>query len=277
MKLPSNPRAVVTGAASGFGQALALRLASRRARLVLADIDDAGLEATATQAREAGSEVHVLHCDVREAEQIEALAVCADAEYGGTDLLVNNAGVAVAGPVGDVPLADWRWQLEINLFGVIYGCHAFVPRMKAQGSGHILNVSSAAGLVCGPKMGPYSVSKAGVIALSETLYGELKDDGIGVSVLCPTFFRTNIHQGSRFSDDDLLKLTTKLVTKADWSAEQIVDYTFEAIERGELIVIPQPDGRAMWRAKRLFGAGFHGWMNRLTQSPRLMRLLTRGR
>lgn len=266
----------MTGAASGFGRAIALRLASRRARLVLTDVDEAGLEETAARARDEGAQVQILRCDVREAEQVEAMAQRADETYGGTDLLVNNAGVAAAGPVGEVPLADWRWQLDVNLWGVIVGCHAFVPRMKAQGSGHILNMASSAGLACAPLMAPYNVSKAGVIALSETLYGELQGTGIGVSVLCPTFFRTNIYDGARFSDPQLYDTTKRLVTQASWDADQIADHALDGVERGELFIIPQADGRALWRAKRIFGADFHRWLGRISRSPRLMRLLSRG-
>jgi len=274
MKLPSRPRAVVTGAASGFGRALALRLAGDHARLVLSDIDEAGLEQTAELAREAGAQARTLRCDVRDPDDVEAMAQLTDEEFGGVDLLVNNAGVAVAGAMGDVSLEDWHWQIDINLWGVIHGCHAFVPRMKAAGGGLILNVASSAGLACAPLMGPYNVSKAGVIALSETLYAELADDGIGVSVLCPTFFRTNIHLGSRTSDPTLLETTTRLVTKARWSAEQIAEHALEGLERGDLIIIPQPDGRAIWRAKRLLGGGFQRWMGKLMKSPRAMKWLT---
>ena len=122
----------------------------------------------------------------------EALAAEADRAFGGTDLVVNNAGVAVGGPVGAVPLDDWKWIFGVNLWGVIYGCHVFVPRFKAQGHGHVINVASAAGLLSAPEMGPYNVTKAGVVALSETLAAELSGTGVGVTVLCPTFFRTNI-------------------------------------------------------------------------------------
>src|SRR5690606_23353345 len=131
----------------------ALELAKKRARLVLGDIDEAGLRESAELATRAGAEARTLPCDVRDASQVEALAALADEAFGGTDVLVNNAGVAVAGNVGEVSLEDWRWQIDINLWGVIHGCHAFVPRMKQARSGWILNVASAAGLLCTPQMG----------------------------------------------------------------------------------------------------------------------------
>ena len=214
-------------------------------------------------------------CDVRVPDEVEALAVLADEAFGGTDVLVNNAGVAVAGPIGDVSLEDWRWQIEINLWGVIYGCHFFVPRMREAGRGYILNVASSAGLLCVPEMGPYNVTKAGVVALSETLYGELSGSGVRVSALCPTFFRTNIHKNARSSKPENQEQAAKLVTGSKWSAEQIADVALAALEAGELYVVPQTDGKVLWRAKRVLGQRFYGVLGRLSKSQRLLDLVTR--
>jgi NAD(P)-dependent dehydrogenase (short-subunit alcohol dehydrogenase family) len=266
-RFPSRPRAVVTGAASGFGRAVAIELASRGSRLVLSDVDLEGLEETASRAKAAGGEVRTLRCDVRDAEQVEAQAKLADEAFGGTDIAINNAGVAVAGPVGDVPLDDWRWQIDINLYGVIYGCHSFVPRMKAARRGWIMNVASSAGLLSAPMMGPYNVTKAGVVALTETLYGELRGSGVEVSALCPTFFRTNIHTTAR-SPNGMGAATEKLVTQARWSAEEIAKVALDGLERGELYVVPQLDGKVLWRAKRLLGQRFHGVVGRVVKSQR---------
>ena len=265
---------MITGAASGFGRALALRLARGSARLVLSDIDEAGLAATVEEAERLGAEVHAARCDVRDAEEVEALAVIADDEFGGTDILVNNAGVAVAGRVGEVPLEDWRWQIDINLWGVIHGCHAFVPRMRRGGRGWILNVASAAGLLSAPTMGPYNVSKAGVVALSETLHGELAGSAITVTALCPTFFQTRIHESAR-APAALRAKTEELITESKWTADEIAAIALEGLERGRLYVIPQADGRLMWRAKRLLGARWFGLIGRLTQSDSVLSLLER--
>ena len=276
MTFPTRPRVVVTGAGSGFGRAVSVVLARRGARCVLGDIDEATLAETAELVEREGGEARTLRCDVRSAEEVEALAEHADEAFEGTDILVNNAGVAVAGGVGDVPLDDWRWQIEINLFGVIYGCHSFVPRMKKAGRGWILNVASSAGLLSAPMMGPYNVTKAGVVALSETLYGELDGTGVSVTALCPTFFRTNIHDAAR-APDELRAQTEKLITRSKWSAEAIAEVALRGLEHGELYVIPQADGKVMWRAKRLLGQGFHGAIGRLTRSPRLLGWLSGNR
>lgn len=275
MSFPARPRAVITGAASGFGRAVALRLAQDGARLVLGDIDEAGLEESAALARQLGAEVRTCRCDVRVAEEVEALAELADEAFGGTDILVNNAGVAVVGAVGEVTLEDWRWQVDINLWGVIHGCHYFVPRMKAAGRGWILNVASSAGLLCAPEMGPYNVTKAAVVALSETLCGELSGSGVKVSALCPTFFRTNLHKTARSASSEMQKDAERLVTEAKWSAEQVADVALEALEAGELYVVPQSDGKALWRAKRVLGARFYAVLGRALRSERLRELMTR--
>lgn len=275
MRFPEHPRGVITGAASGFGRAVALHLASRKAaRLVLSDIDGDGLEQTAALARAEGAEVRTCRCDVRVPADVEALACTADEAFGGTDILVNNAGVAVTGPIGDVPLEDWQWQIDINLWGVIHGCHFFVPRMKAARRGWILNVASSAGLLCAPQMGPYNVTKAGVIALSETLYVELRGTGVHVTALCPTFFRTNIHKHARSPDAATKAQAEKLVTQAKWSAEQVADVALRALEAGELYVVPQNDGKVLWRAKRLLGQHFYAMMARVAASRRLTGLVT---
>src|SRR5262249_27722456 len=164
MALPESPRAVVTGAGSGLGRALCVVLAQRGARIVASDINLSA--ARATVALLPGDQAHAVACDVANFEQVQALGEKADQLLGGVDLVVNNAGVAAGGRVGEIPLSDWQWLLGINLWGVIHGCHVFVPRLRRQKSGHILNVASAAGLAGLPQLGPYNVSKAGVIALS---------------------------------------------------------------------------------------------------------------
>lgn len=251
MTLPKHPRAVITGAGSGLGRALALELAGRGARLLLADIDDTGLEETARLASAAGAETATARCNVAIATEVEALAASADERMGGTDLLINNAGVGVGGLVGEIPLADWAWIMGVNLWGVIHGCHAFLPRMKRQKSGHVLNVASAAGLVHAPSMGPYNVTKAGVVTLSETLAAELHGTGVGVTVLCPTFFKTNIFASSRSTGDVAAKAPLeRLMARARLQADGVARYAIDAVAKGCLHALPHKDGRWLWRAKR---------------------------
>ncbi len=252
MSIPSRPRVVVTGAGSGLGRAFVLELAKRGARVVAADIAVAGVEETARMARERGAEVVVEKCDVAKAEDVEALAASAERALGGVDLLVNNAGVAVAGEVGDVDLEHWRWIVSINLMGVVHGCHYFAPLMKRRKAGHVLNVASAAGLVAAPGMAPYNATKFAVVGLSEALYQELRPHGVGVTVLCPTFFPTNILEAGRGSGDPrFIKVAAKLMKASKLDANDVARAALEAADGGHLYSIPMGDGRVMWALKRL--------------------------
>lgn len=255
MVFPDRPRALITGAGSGLGRALAVRLADREGRVLVTDVRMDPAEETARVVRTRGGEAIVQGLDVTDPEQWAAARATIEAAWGGLDILVNNAGVAVAGRTGEIPIEDWRWLLDINLWGVIYGCHTFVPMLRAQRSGFILNVASSAGLLSAPELGPYNVAKAGVISLSETLYGELKEDDIHTTALCPTFFRSELFDRTRTTNADLRRITEKLIGQAGWTAEQIADVALRGLESGELYVIPQLDGQIMWRVKRTLGPG----------------------
>jgi NAD(P)-dependent dehydrogenase (short-subunit alcohol dehydrogenase family) len=242
-------RAVVTGAGSGLGAALCDELAARGARIVAADID---LDAAKQTASRCGPGAHAVQCDVADLAAVERLAVEADRLLGGVDLVVNNAGVAVVGQVGDVPIADWRWVIDVNVWGVIHGCHVFVPRLRAQQRGHVLNVASAAGVIAMPQMAPYNVTKAAVVALSETLYADLAGHGVGVSVLCPSFFPTNLTRSPRTAvDQKLHRAAVRLVEQGGWTAAEVARAALAGVESGALHVTPQADVRWAWRLKRL--------------------------
>jgi NAD(P)-dependent dehydrogenase (short-subunit alcohol dehydrogenase family) len=257
MSLPKRPRAVVTGAGSGLGRAIAQKLAARGARIVLADLNEDG--ARETQKLLGGVETHVFRVDVTKPAQVEKLADDSFEKLGGVDLVVNNAGVAVAGEIGEVPLADWEWVMGVNLWGVIYGCHYFVPKLRKQGSGHVLNVASAAGLLSGPQMAPYNVTKAGVVALSETLRADLAKDRIGVSVLCPTFFQTNIGKSSR-GPDQMKDVVEALLAAGKIQADGVAELALAGCDANELYLTPHADGRWMWRLKRLMPEAFYAMM-----------------
>lgn len=190
----NNKVAVITGAASGIGAGLARHCAGEGMRVVLADRNGEGLQQLADSLT---TETAIQVVDVADSEQMAALADLAWERFGQVDLLFNNAGVLISGATWEVPLKDWQWILNINLMGVVHGLHHFVPRMLAQGTAaHIVNTSSLAGLLAAPLMGPYTVGKQAVLALTETLSYELADTPIGVSALCPGPIATDIaHSG----------------------------------------------------------------------------------
>ncbi|WP_394837327.1 SDR family NAD(P)-dependent oxidoreductase [Pendulispora rubella] len=258
MSLPQHPRAVVTGGGGGLGRALCIELAKRGARILVADVRKDTAEETAILARDAGArDVFAMGVDVAKSDEVEKLAAEAESRFGGTDLLVNNAGVATAGITGEVPLTDWEWIVGINLWGVVYGCHHFVPKMKERRAGHILNVASAAGLLCAPQMGPYNVTKAAVVALSETLYAELGPLDIGVTVLCPMFFKTGIIENSRLSNQQDRALGQRLLDREKLSAEDVARKALESVEKKHLYAVPMANGRWLWRMKRTAPETFH--------------------
>lgn len=192
--------AVVTGAGSGIGRAVATHLAEARMRVVVADIEQGAMDATVAQLTGAGHEAIGVQTDVSDGESVQALADAAVARFGAVHLIHNNAGVGVGGPIWAHTESDWRWVLGVNLGGVIHGIRVFVPLMIEQGEpGHVVNTASMAGLISVPHLGAYNVSKHGVVTLSETLHRDLQLQGarIGVSVLCPGLVMTNIFESQR--------------------------------------------------------------------------------
>ena len=191
--------AVVTGAASGIGLAVCHRAAAEGMRVVLADIEEAPLDAAAGQLAGGGADVLAVVTDVSDGASVERLRDRAVEHFGAVHLLHNNAGVSVAGTLWEVPEADWRWVLGVNLWGVIHGIRAFVPLMVEQRQGHVVNTASLAGLISPPLLGPYNATKHAVVTISETLLKDLRLRGaeVSVSVLCPGFVRTAISDSDR--------------------------------------------------------------------------------
>jgi NAD(P)-dependent dehydrogenase (short-subunit alcohol dehydrogenase family) len=242
--------AVVTGAGSGIGRAFAQAIAARGGRVVVSDIDAS--TAAATVELIGGGRAHAVVADVSDLAQVERLATEAEAWLDGpVDLVVNNAGVGAGGaPVGEIPYADWQWTLGINLWGVVHGCHIFVPRLRTLGRGGIVNVCSSASFAAAPNMGPYNVTKAAALALSETLSAELSGTGVHVTALCPTWVKTNIVSGGRIHGASR-NLAGRLID-AGMSPARVVRDALEALDANRLYVLPQLDAKLLWHAKRLF-------------------------
>lgn len=192
--------AVITGAASGIGRALAQRAVQEGMKVVLADIEEEALTVTAAMLQAQGATVLSVRTNVAQAEEVAALAQRTLDAFGAVHLLFNNAGVAAGGPLWTMSLQDWEWVLGVNLWGVVHGIRTFVPILLQQGTeAHIVNTASIAGLVSTPGLGVYNVTKHGVVTLSETLYQDLQQTGapVHVSVLCPGWVNTRIHEAGR--------------------------------------------------------------------------------
>jgi len=190
--------AVVTGGASGIGRALVLRFARAGANVVVADLDEAAMAAVVGEAQALGVKALGVRTDVADLAQVEALAARAFETFGAVHVLCNNAGVAAWGALEAATHRDWQWVLGVNLWGVIHGVEAFVPRMIARGEpAHVVNTASMAGLIASKGLGVYNTSKYAVVGLSETLAKDLKPYRIGVSVLCPLGVQTRIRDSER--------------------------------------------------------------------------------
>lgn len=244
-------RAFITGAASGLGRAFALELARDGWRLGLADLSAERLERVRAEVIAAGGRATAYIGDVASPAFVEsALNACA-LEGGGLDLLINNAGVAVAGLIEATPAEDWRWAMETNLLGVVHGCRAALPLMRRQGAGAILNVASSAGFAAAPRMGAYSASKAGVIALTETLAAELEDSGVQASVAMPGFFRTGLLETMRAPAEESA-MARRLMDTSAYDAGDAARAILAGVIRGRLYIVWPGKYVWLWRIKRLF-------------------------
>ncbi|WP_032366904.1 SDR family NAD(P)-dependent oxidoreductase [Rhodococcoides fascians] len=260
-------RAVVTGAGSGIGRAFALELARRGGAVMCADISLPRAQETVAMVNALGGTGYAVECDVSIRENVEELALRAGIEFDGpTTVLINNAGVGIGGkPVGNIGFEDWNWALGINLWGVIHGCEVFTPGLRAAGEGGIINVASAAGFAAAPLMGPYNVGKAAVMSLSETMAAEFSGTGVRVSVLCPTFVKTNVAVDGRITASSS-RLAEFAMRWTGRSPDKIAARTLDAFDKGRLYVVPQFDAKAVWRFKRLLPAvyvRFLGLLNRV--------------
>ena len=253
--------AVITGAASGIGRGLALALAKERCTILMADINEAGLKQTSEMVRESGGSGEAFLCDVSKLDDVMRMADHCFDSWRKVDILINNAGVASTGFMGDIPMKDWEWIVSINFWGVVYGCHAFVPRMKKQGCGYIVNMASAAGIVSSAEMAPYNATKAAVISLTETLKSELAPHNIGVTVICPTFIKTNLMEKMRFTDEFQRQCSTTGVDNARWTPEMIAGLVIDAVKTDKMYVVPQVAAKIFWISKRISPSAFFGFLS----------------
>lgn len=247
-------RALITGAGSGLGFALARRLVARRGSnplsLVLADIDLGRAETSAAALRAPGVDCQALPVDVADEASWQALAVAVANSGTPIDLLINNAGVASAGSAFTTSNADFRWTLDIDLMGVVHGCRQFGPGLVAQGHGAILNVASFAGLAMAPGLAAYTTAKAAVVAYTEALHQELRGSGVRVSVACPAFFQTRLMDSFRGPAGGRA-FAERAMRKSKVDAETVAERLLDGLYRGEVVIVPTTGAHRMWRLRRI--------------------------
>ncbi|MBO0853720.1 MAG: SDR family NAD(P)-dependent oxidoreductase [Nocardia sp.] len=250
--------AVVTGAGSGIGRAFALEIAHRGGTVICADIDESrAVRTVALIERDHPGHAYAFACDVADRDAVESLARYAEAAFAGPpSLVVNNAGIGSGGMrVGETGFDTWERVVGVNLWGVVNGCEIFAPLLRSAGRGGFINVASAAAFGTAPGMGVYNATKAGVLALSETMAAEFSDTDIAVTVLCPTFVRTNV-----IADGITTRAAAQIAEKGmrwgGFSPDRVARITLDAHDHGRLHVLPQLDAKFIWFVKRLFPAQY---------------------
>jgi len=259
MKHFKNKVAVITGAGSGIGRAIADRCVQEGMKVVLADIEQQALDRAEQELKSIGAGVMAVRTDVSSADSVEALAQKAVHAFGGVHLLFNNAGVGAGSTVWDCTLADWQWVMGVNLWGVVHGIRAFMPLMLAQDTEcHIVNTASVAGLLPYHSSAPYQVTKHAVVALSENLYFSLaqRNAKIKVSVLCPGWVKTRILESERNRPEEYLNPPQQQIFRpeneaimqemrqaleAGMSPDHLAGFVFEAIREDKFYILSHPE------------------------------------
>ncbi len=244
---------LVTGAAGGIGRATALAFARQGSRLALVDIDGERLSETEADVKALGAECRSFVLDVASEDHVGELASGTKAQFGGIDVLVNVAGVAIGGDIADTTLDDWHWILGVNLRGPINTINAFLPGMIERGSGHVVNIASVGGLVGVPGLGAYCTTKFALVGLSEALSYEARDWNVGVTVVCPGLTNTGIYERMRYlgvSREKAVRLFGRL-TRRCMSSEKTAELIVRAVKSDRFLLVTTAHGRLGYYTKRL--------------------------
>ena len=275
MRSFKNKSVVITGAASGIGEALAHGMAQRGARLLLADIDDAGLHRVATdiKMKHKGVECHVLVTDTGHETDIQALALEAQDRLDGTDVLINNAGVALVAPVETLRTRDAHWLMNINFWGVVHGCKAFLPQMRKRPEAVLVNVSSIFAMVSMPTQSIYNASKAAVRGFSDALREELRGTSVRVLTVHPGGIRTNIANKARVTDVRMMAASEQefkdhFLTMARTTPEEAAEVIIKAITAGDTRVLVGADAKVLDSLYRMFPTRASAWLTGISASLR---------
>ena len=277
MKSLQNKVIVITGAASGIGRALALEGARRGARLMLADIDEAGLAAATAEVGALGATCHSLRVDTGQEQEIFTLARACEQHYGAADVVINNAGVTLMSSVEQLQTADAQWLMNINFWGVVHGCRAFLPQLKRRPEAMLVNISSIFAMVSVPAQSMYNGAKAAVRGFSDALREELRDTTVRVLCVHPGGIRTNIANSARMADLSLVEASPEQMRElfqqnARTSPEQAARAILNAVEGDRTRLLIGADAHVADWIYRLFPASASAWLSRLVQQRRVAAL-----
>ncbi len=248
--------AVITGAASGLGKAIALKYAQHNWQVIVADIEDEAGQAVVDEIHQLGKQAFFSHCDVSKTDDFDALVSFTEKTTGRCDLLVNNAGVASTGTLLETDEAEWQRMITLDLMSCVRGSKAFIPLLKksACGSDHctIVNTASFAGIALMPGMMTYNVTKAAVIALSESLRCELFRDNIHVAVACPSFFKTNLTRSMKSANTETIARIHRWMESSGVTAQTVAEDIFIAVKNREFLILTHKESKKFYRMSRWF-------------------------
>lgn len=240
---------LITGAAHGIGRATAIAFSRKGAQVAIADIDGEAAEKVVSELEFAGGRGVAIAADVSSESEFNAMVDRAIDEFNGLDIMVSNAGVSVAGPVDEVPLEDWRWIVDVNMWPHVFAVRKLVPHFKERGAGHFVHVASAAGILGTPGLSAYTMTKFAVFGLAESLAVSLHDSSIGVSVVCPLWVDTEITMRGRLTpdpamglDEETIRMMSREMLRMEGiPPEKVGESIVEAVEVGRFLVLPHPE------------------------------------
>ena len=246
-------RILITGGATGLGQAIALKWADKEGAfdICIADINQERGDETVNALIAKGANAFYVHCDITSDSDVQTLAQTIDSRWGGVDYVFNNAGVATGGSLLDESIEQWQWVFDINVLGMVRVSRALLPLMRKQGGGYFINIASQAGLTPIPYMGSYNAVKAAVVSFSETMKLELAPDNINVSVVCPSFFKTNLDESMRSTNPASHKMINKFFTKADMTKEDVAEAIYQQVSKKQFLILTHKLGKRAFLLKKL--------------------------
>ncbi|WP_340678234.1 SDR family oxidoreductase [Paraglaciecola sp.] len=252
---------LITGGASGLGAALVKRYAQQGAKICIADLHAERAKSVIALHSPQAADLFFQPCDITNQADVEELLKVITARWGKLDILVNNAGVATGGALAFEDIEQWEWVLNINLLGMVRMSRAFVPLLAKQSQSCLINIASQAGITPIPYMASYNASKAAVVSFSETMHLELATDGINVSVVCPSFFATNLDESMRSKQPGVHELVKKLLSRSDINADEVAAIIVNKSKAGDFMILSHNIGKKAW------------WMKRFMPTNRYMRMM----